>query len=379
MGTLAGAAALALAACGDDGTGPTPTLEPVPPVTELTVTPADLAFSFLGDAAPLAARLVNARGATVEAPRIHWYSLDTAVARVDTAGRVTSVGVGATGIVAQFLQLADTARIAVARVPVSMQLSLDTILFTEVGRTARVSSIVRDGSGSVIPAPGVQWATSNPAAVAVDGNGTIRAVADGRAVVTATADTVVRTVSVRVATRPASMTVSPARIDLDGVSDTSRVVTSIRNAAGVSMYPLVPTYVSSDTSVVSVDFIGFVIARGAGTATITVTADTLSAVVPVTVTRTVGSVQIVPDTATVVLGATRVYAAVVRDRFGIEIRGAPVVWTSSDVAVATVDQNGVVSSIATGTATLTATSGSRSDTALIRIVAPPTPTPGPGG
>ena len=45
----------------------------------------------------------------------------------------------------------------------------------------------------------------------------------------------------------------------------------------------------------------------------------------------------------------------------------PVVWTSSDKNVATVDENGNVNLVATGTTTITATSGSATDTCLVTV------------
>lgn len=363
-------ALLALGACDDERSITDLPATPVPAVVALTLTPATVTVPYLGATTLLTADLRNTKGQAVDPPRVFWLSLDTSVARVDSAGLVTGVAVGSTKVVAQFLELADTADVTVARVPVAMTLSLNTLLVTELGRTIRVEAEVWDGSGSRIPAPAVVWTSSASSVVSVDAQGTLKALADGTAVITATADTVVRTVSVRVASRPASLQVTPSSISMDGVSDTSRVVSVVRNAAGVSMHPLLPTYTSSDTTVATVDFIGFVIARKAGSAVIRVTADTLSATVPVTVTQTTHSVLIVPDTATVAVGGTKTYVALVKDRFAVAIPGAAVAWTSSDTTVATVDAAGVVTGKATGTATLTATSSSRSDSAKVTVVAP---------
>jgi uncharacterized protein YjdB len=154
---------------------------------------------------------------------------------------------------------------------------------------------------------------------------------------------------------------------LDGVSDTSRVVAVVRNAAGIPMHPPRPVFTSSDTTVAKVDFIGFVIARKAGSTTISITADTLRASVPVTVTQTVAEVRIVPDTATILVGETKAYGVVVRDRFGISVPEAVVLWSSSNSAVATVSAAGLVTGISAGSATLLATSASRSDTARVTV------------
>jgi uncharacterized protein YjdB len=227
---------------------------------------------------------------------------------------------------------------------------------------------VWDGASMPITDAVVAWASSAPTVASVDAQGLVKALADGRATVTATVDNLVRSVKVCVASRPASMTVTPSRLTLDGVSDTSRVVTVVKDAKGVSMYSFfVPTYVSSDPTVATVDFVGFVIARKAGTATITVTADTLRATVPVTVTQTVQSVRIVPDSAAVAVGGTATYVALVKDRYGIAVPGAAVTWSLSDTMVARVSAAGVVTGVTAGSATITAASSGKSDQAKVTV------------
>lgn len=366
--TLAAAmVGLTASACGPQEAATTLPTDPTPAVVELTIAPAGATLAYLGATTQLKATLKNTLGRPVTAPRIYWESLEPAVATVDTTGMVTGVTVGSARVRAQFLELADTVEVTVARVPTAMEISLDSILFTELGRTADVVVTVRDGSGLPIPEPQVIWTSQEPAVASVTAPGKVKSVNDGTTLVTARSDTVSRTVKVRVASRPASMTVTPASVAMDGVSDTARIVTVLRNAAGVPMYPVVPTYTSSDTTVVKVDVIGFLIARKKGSATVTVKADTLTRNVPVTVTQTIQSVRIVPDTASVSVGGTKAYAALVKDRYGIAVAGATVAWTSSDPEVATVSATGVVTGVALGSAVLTATSGAKSDTASVTV------------
>jgi uncharacterized protein YjdB len=280
---------------------------------------------------------------------------------------VLGVGVGTAQVVAGFLELADTATVRVARVPVGMTLSPDTVLLTGLAQTVDLRAVVLDGASLPIGDARVTWSSSRPGVALVGDAGRVLAMGDGLATITARVDTLVRSARVRVSTRATTMAVTPAQLRLDGVSDTARVVAVVRNAAGIAMHPPQPVFTSSDTTVATVDFIGFVIARRAGSATLTVVADTLRATVPVTVIQTVAEVRIVPDTATVAVGGTKAYAAVVRDRFGITVPGAVLVWISSDPAVATVSATGLVTGLAQGTATLTATAGGRSDTALVTV------------
>ena len=118
------------------------------------------------------------------------------------------------------------------------------------------------------------------------------------------------------------------------------------------------TWESSNTSVATVDANGLVTAVSAGTATITATADGKSATCTVTVTAAT-----VPVTG-VTLSQTQasLYYNRTPNTLTLTATVAPdnatnqaVTWTSSDSTVAAVDQNGVVTALARGTAVITAT------------------------
>ncbi|HYH79546.1 MAG TPA: invasin domain 3-containing protein [Longimicrobium sp.] len=70
----------------------------------------------------------------------------------------------------------------------------------------------------------------------------------------------------------------------------------------------------------------------------------------------------------VAAGATVQLTDTVRNAVGKTVPGAPVTWSSSDNAIATVDANtGLVTAVSDGTATITATSGARTGTATIIV------------
>ena len=83
------------------------------------------------------------------------------------------------------------------------------------------------------------------------------------------------------------------------------------------------------------------------------------------------SVTVTPSTAQLAApGSTVQLAAEVRDQNGNVMGGAPVSWSSSAAAVATVDGSGLVRGRDEGTATITATSGSAEGTATITVANP---------
>lgn len=73
-------------------------------------------------------------------------------------------------------------------------------------------------------------------------------------------------------------------------------------------------------------------------------------------------------------GAVRQIGVEVRDQNGTLMPGAPVSWSSDDVAVATVSAAGLVSGVAEGSATVTASSGSASATTEVTVRAVATTT-----
>jgi alpha-tubulin suppressor-like RCC1 family protein len=84
-------------------------------------------------------------------------------------------------------------------------------------------------------------------------------------------------------------------------------------------------------------------------------------------TGVVGLLEVQPVEATAAPGATQQFIATVSDLYGNAMT-ADVSWSSSDEAVATVDQTGLATAIAAGAATITATSEQITGTATLTVV-----------
>ena len=94
--------------------------------------------------------------------------------------------------------------------------------------------------------------------------------------------------------------------------------------------------------------------------------DPVEATVPTTVTVSPASVSLQSLDETVQLTAT------VKDQNGQAMSGIAVAWTSSDPAVGTVDDSGLVTAVGNGTVTVTATAWSASGTAAVMVDQVPT-------
>lgn len=139
------------------------------------------------------------------------------------------------------------------------------------------------------------------------------------------------------------------------------------------------TWATSDEAVATVDDNGLVTAVGAGTASITATTvdgSELTASCTVTVEPSVvlaTSIALNQTSAEVTESETLQLTATVLPE---DATDKSVTWSTSDEAVATVDQNGLVTALAMGTATITAMTNDGSDlsaTCVVHVTSPVTP------
>src|SRR6266480_2082152 len=101
------------------------------------------------------------------------------------------------------------------------------------------------------------------------------------------------------------------------------------------------------------------------------TGGTLTDTAAVTITNTpVASVTVSPTTASVPVGATRQFSAVIKDLAGNTLTGRVVTWASSNAAAAGVNGSGLVTGVAAGSATITATSEGQNGSSAASVTAP---------
>src|SRR5438105_2626298 len=88
------------------------------------------------------------------------------------------------------------------------------------------------------------------------------------------------------------------------------------------------------------------------------------------------TISVIPPSATASVGQTLQLTATPKDAGGNTLTGRTITWGSSSSSVATVSSSGLVSGVATGSATITATSEGKSGTAAITVSTPPPPPTG---
>jgi uncharacterized protein YjdB len=151
-----------------------------------------------------------------------------------------------------------------------------------------------------------------------------------------------------------TISVAPATLTLP-VNGSATIVGTAFNCDGNTIADKRINYSSSNTAVATVTAEGNVIAVSVGTATVSAVADGKSAAVAVTVTpEAAANVTINPAAITLRRTNTRQLAATARNAGNLIIQGRTFRWTSSNTAIASVDQAGLVTAVGTGTAVITA-------------------------
>src|SRR5919201_3504257 len=107
---------------------------------------------------------------------------------------------------------------------------------------------------------------------------------------------------------------------------------------------------------------------------------------PAATAQNVAEVQVAPPSMTIRVGERSGLLATAFDRIGNVIPTIRIIWSSNNVAVAKVDNNGTVTGVANGVAIIEARAGARRGQAAVQVVGgsgpaapPPAPPPAPGG
>ncbi len=241
-----------------------------------------------------------------------------------------------------------------------------------VGETEQLTATSYDTNTDVIPGATVTWTSSDPSVVTVNGNGLVKAVARGSATITATSGNVSGEASIMVELPPERVEVDPSSAMLTSVGATQLLTAMVYDTNDDIITDAPVAWTSDDPSVATVNRNGLVTAIGGGDATITATTGSKTGSAAVTVAVTGARIEIVLSSVKLTsVGGTEQLSLKVYDSNDNVIADAPVTWSSSNPAVATVDTDGLVKAVARGNTTITATSGSMSTDIVITVDLPP--------
>ena len=305
---------------------------------------------------------------------VSWSSSDATVAIISNAvgsnGLATSSGQGTATISATSNSISNSTTITVAGpslvsiviTPASAPIPLGTTLqFDAMGTYT-------DGSTQDLTSSAT-WTSSSPAVAPVSAGFTMGSLL-GTANISASSGTVTGSASVAV-TAPVlvSISVTPARASIANGTSQQFAATGTYSDGSTQTLTNSVTWSSSSTTVATIGSSGLATGTGVGSASITATSGSITA----SGTMNVGpavlvSLAVTPVNPSFALGTTQTLVAT-----GTYSDGSTLVltntatWTTADGTIATVNSQGIASSVALGSTTVTATSGTISGSTTLTV------------
>jgi len=334
-------------------------------VTGITVNPEILSLN-AKDVKQLIKTIVpaNATDQTVT-----WVSSNTAIATVDTLGRITAVAPGKATITVITNNNAqkDSCMLTVNNVPVT-GISMSTAIATiPISTTKQLTATIAPSNATN---QNIVWSSSNTAVATVDANGLVTTKALGTVVITATSQD---------GSKTATTTVTVSNIPVTGISMNTTTATINIGSTTLLTATIAPsnatnqivTWSSSNAAVATVDANGLVTAIAVGTAVITATSQDGGKIATTTVTVSVPvtGISLNTTTATINTNTTMQLTATIAPG---NATNQQVTWSSSNAAIATVDANGLVTGQAVGTVIIkaTTTDGAKIATCTVTVNQP---------
>lgn len=288
-------------------------------------------------------------------PTVIWTSDNEVVATVDSDGTVTGVSVGTANIIATCGAVSTMCRVIVHPIIASSVILNNRNLSLFVGENERLIATVEPTNTTY---PTIAWESNNEAIATVDFDGTVTGVSVGTTDITATCGVVSATC--RITVNPVIATaIRLSETDmLMIIGNTEKLVATIE-PANTTSHTII--WKSDNESIVTVDQEGNVTAKTAGIANIsaeTTDGSNLVAVCRIVVGESVKQITIIPDFAVIDEDVTLPLSYVISPE---NAAYKNVVWTSENNDIATVDANGLVTTVSPGKVKIRATATDGSD------------------
>jgi hypothetical protein len=234
--------------------------------------------------------------------------------------------------------------------------------------SVQLTAIAKDPDGVALTRT-ITWTSSQPDIAAVSSTGLVTGKGAGIANVTASAGGITGLSEVTVNVGVEELAITTVLTTL-GVGEQMPMSVQVRCRNG-RQCPKV-TWTSSDENVAGVDEEGVVTGLSRGSAVIRAEAENVSDELSITVGEPAATIIITKEAVEeedrpVMVGGTMQLLATVRDAVGNTLGDRQVIWSSGNEALATIDQEGLVTGVARGLATITARSGNASGTLELRV------------
>lgn len=283
---------------------------------------------------------------------ISWESRDESVCTVESDGKVTAVGAGTTSIIATNVDTGLTAYCVVTVTQPVTGISLNSD-YQElwVGAKYAIIPVVEPYDAEN---KNVTYLSSDPSVATVDENGVVTALKGGSCIIEVTTEVNKLTAACTIVVKEYVSSITLSETDkFMNVGSTGTLVASVGTDTATNKNIV---WSSSNYDICYVDGNGNLSANSVGNAVITATAadgSGVSASCIVKVVDPVIGITVEPDTVRLLVGdSAKVTAVITPDSATVK----DVSWTSSNEAIATVDESGEIFALSTGKCKITATS-----------------------
>src|ERR1022692_1334149 len=359
----AGTTTIGISAGGVSAAGPL-VVNPIA-LASIAITPQTPTIA-LGTTQPFTATGTYTDGSTQDVTSVvTWSSSDATVAIISNGvgsyGLATSSGQGTATITATSTSLTSSttitvgnpALVSIAISPVGALIPLGTSqLFTATGTYT-------DGSTQDVTAS-VTWASDSPAVAPVSASGMVMGSALGTANISASSGTVASSTGLGV-TAPLllSIAISPGSASIAKGTSQQFMATGTYSDGSQQNLSSTVSWSSSPTTVASIATSGLATGAGVGSATIMATSGSISGLATLSVGQPVlVSMAVPPANPSFALGTTQPLAATgtYSDGSTLDLTSLAT-WSTADGTIATVNGQGLATSIALGSTSVTASSG----------------------
>jgi len=324
----------------------------------VAVTPGSFVFTAVGLSSSFTAQASDARGNPIPAAAITWSSSADAIVTVSAAGVATARAAGEADVIARAGTAEGRAGVRVTQAPARMSLTPGELLFEAVGDEAALTAQAFDTNDNLIADAAPAWTSSDPAVATVDGAGRVHALASGTATITATLGGVTASADVTVRQRIATLNLAVSELEANSLGQEVTFHALALDGNGNTVPDATLVWSTGHPSIVRSAGGGVFVALAPGLASVRVSAPDagLEANGFLRVQQVPVRVVVAPaGFAFSGIGVTAQFTAEVQDELGSAIPGAAVTWSSSAPAVVEVDDAGLATSRANGSAVITAT------------------------
>ena len=301
-----------------------------------------------------------------------WNSSDATIVSMSGTGMANGLAAGTVNITAKSGNFTGTATLGVTAAAVNLKsITVAPAAFSMPVNTTQqftATGTYTDGSSSDLTNV-VTWHSQSNTVATINASGVVSSAAAGTTQISASlAGVTVSTTLTVTAPSIASIAVTPVGLTL-GIGISQQFVATATYTDGTSSdLSSGVTWSSSTPSVASVDGNGLAKTLAAGSTTITATAGSFSDNTVLTVVPAhLVSISVSPASASIAAGTTEQLSAVGSFDDGSTQLLTSVTWSSTATGVATVDVNGLVTSVGTGSTTISASSGGVSGTSSLTV------------